>query len=122
MPFGLHIPAMYGDYERRRRLGSFMLAMDPNRFAGGATLAATAAQMAAEARRQPTFCDGAEILVPSDPEYRCEKIRRRDGIPIEPGLWKEFCEWSARMKVEPPRGPTRSRQGNGQFRRRMHRR
>jgi ureidoglycolate dehydrogenase (NAD+) len=102
MPFGPHIPVMYGDYAQRRRLGSFMMALDPKRFAGGATLAAAAAEMATEARRQPAAFDGAEILVPGDPEYRCEKIRLRSGIPIEPGQWKEISEWSHRMEVEPP--------------------
>ena len=102
MPCGPRIPAMYGDYARHRRLGSFMMALDPARFAGGATLAATAVDMAAEARRQPLASDGAEILVPGDPEYRCEVIRRHSGVPIEPGLWKEIREWSQRMKVEPP--------------------
>jgi ureidoglycolate dehydrogenase (NAD+) len=102
MPYGPRIPAMYGDYAQQRRLGSFMMALDPKRFAGGATLASTAVAMAAEARRQPPAFDGAEILVPGDPEYRCEKIRRRSGIPIEPGQWKEIREWSQRMKVEAP--------------------
>jgi ureidoglycolate dehydrogenase (NAD+) len=102
MPYGPHIPAMYGDYAQQRRLGSFMMALDPQRFAGGATLAATALEMAAEARRQRRPFDGAEILVPGDPEYRCEQLRRRSGIPIEPGQWKEIREWSQRMEVEPP--------------------
>jgi ureidoglycolate dehydrogenase (NAD+) len=102
MPYGPHIPAMYGDPAQQRRLGSFMMALDPKRFAGGATLAAVAVEMAAEARQQPPAHDGAEILVPGDPEYRCEKARRRSGIPIEPGQWKEICEWSQRMEVKPP--------------------
>ncbi len=102
MPYGPHIPAMYGDHAQQRRLGSFMMALDPKRFAGGATLAAAAAEMAVEARRQPLAHEGAEILAPGDPEYRCERIRRRSGIPIEPGQWKEICEWSRRMEVKPP--------------------
>jgi ureidoglycolate dehydrogenase (NAD+) len=56
MPFGPHIPAMYGDrktMQTRRQLGSLLVALDPRRFAGGAALAETVAAMADEARQQP---------------------------------------------------------------------
>jgi ureidoglycolate dehydrogenase (NAD+) len=102
MPFGPHIPPMYGDYSERRHLGSFFLAIDPARFAGGARLPQVASQMAEEARRQPLADDATEILAPGDPEYRCEAERRRVGIPIEPGQWKEICEWSDRLGVAAP--------------------
>lgn len=102
MPYGPHIPPMYGDLSQRRHLGSFLMAIDPRRFAGGGSLAEKAAQMAAEARRQPLADDAAEILVPGDPEYRAEEARRRTGIPVESGLWKEMEQWSARLSVELP--------------------
>jgi ureidoglycolate dehydrogenase (NAD+) len=106
MPFGPHIPPMYGDNKERRHLGSFMMAIDPNRFAGGATLAETAMRMAVEARRQPRADAAEEILVPGDPEYRCEVARTRTGIPIEWGLWTEIEQWAARLGVGLPDAKT----------------
>lgn len=90
MPYGPHIPAMYGDLTARRFLGSLMIAIDPNRFAGGESLAETAAAMASDARRQPGVSPDAEVLVPGDPEYRTQRIRRQNGIPVEPGLLREL--------------------------------
>lgn len=102
MPFGPHIPPMYRELTERRNLGSLMLAIDPKRFAGGATLAATVASMADEARRQAPITDSLPVLAPGDPEYQCEKIRLTDGIPIEPGLQKEILQWSEKLKVPSP--------------------
>jgi ureidoglycolate dehydrogenase (NAD+) len=101
MPFGPHIPEMYARLTRRRRLGSFFIVLDPRRFAGGARLPAVAARMAREARAQPRLAGVKEILVAGDPEYRSAQ-RRAKGIPIEAGLWREFCSWSERLGVAPP--------------------
>ncbi|KEZ77395.1 malate/L-lactate dehydrogenase [Salinisphaera hydrothermalis C41B8] len=101
MTFGPHIAAMYGDLEARRNLGSLMMAIDPGRFFGGDALAVEVARMAAEARAMPAR-EGAEVLAPGDPEYRCERQRRRDGIPIEPGLAAEIRDWSQRLHIEAP--------------------
>jgi len=93
MPFGPHIPAMYGDektLQTRRNLGSLLVALDPGRFAGGRTLAEAVAAMASEARRQPPAVPGGEVLVPGDPEYRTERVRAVEGIPLEAGLRKEL--------------------------------
>jgi ureidoglycolate dehydrogenase (NAD+) len=102
MPFGPHIPPMYGEYKERRCLGSFMMAIDPHRFAGGSTLAETASRMACEARQQPRAAAAGEILVPGDPEYHCEQVRGRTGIPIDSGLWEEMGQWSAQLGVKLP--------------------
>lgn len=101
MAFGPHIAAMYGDLEARRNLGSLMMAIDPRRFFGGDALAGEVARMAAEARAMPAR-EGAEVLAPGDPEYRCEQQRSRDGIPIEPGLAAEMRDWSQRLNIEAP--------------------
>lgn len=92
MPFGPHIPAMYGNLSARRELGSWMLAVDPMRFAGGRSFAAVVAQMAEEARRQPAAGPGGAVLAPGDPEYRAERIRSVKGIPVEPGLYRDLME------------------------------
>ncbi len=88
MPFGPHIPAMYGDMTVRRNLGSLVAAIDPNRFAGGAMLAETVACMAEEARRQPSR--DREVMSPGDPEYVSQRQRKGDGIPIDAALMEEL--------------------------------
>ncbi len=100
MPFGPHIPAMYGDLSARRNLGSLMIALDPLRFAGGRSLSAAVAQMAREARRQPRAVASVEVLVPGDPEYRTELIRAVKGIPVEPCLRRELLTGDG---ARPPR-------------------
>lgn len=99
MAFGPHLTPMYAQLEQPRRLGSFMLAIDPQRFAGGALLAGALLAAATEAKSQK---EG--VLAPGDPEYRTAEQRSRDGIPVEPGLWTEFVEWSARLRIAPPAG------------------
>jgi LDH2 family malate/lactate/ureidoglycolate dehydrogenase len=73
------------------------MALDPRRFAGGETFAQTVAEMAREARLQPGNRPNAEVLVPGDPEYRTERIRRVEGIPLEPALIREL---GLEIKVE----------------------
>jgi LDH2 family malate/lactate/ureidoglycolate dehydrogenase len=69
-----------------------MLAIDPTRFAGGRLLPAVVAKMAKEARRQPPAAPGGEVLVPGDPEYRAERIRSVQGIPVEPWLYGDLMK------------------------------
>lgn len=102
MPFGPHIPAMYGDLTARRNLGSLLIALDPARFAGGADLAERVAAMAREARAQPPAEPSGEVLVPGDPEYRTERVRGAAGIPVDDALAAEMRSWSQRLRVAPP--------------------
>ena len=102
MAFGPHITAMYGDLTARRNLGSLMIAVDPQRFAGGPQFADQVARMAREVRAQTSTTSGVEVLAPGDPEYRTEQERLRTGIPVEPGLVEEIREWSARLGIAAP--------------------
>lgn len=98
MAFADRIAPMFGDLSERRRLGGLMIALDPLRFAGGAALAQRVADAVEAIRRQP-----GEVLYPGEPEERAEAQRRREGIPIEPGLRAEFDEWTRRLGVAPLR-------------------
>lgn len=94
MPFGPHIPVMYGDLTQHRHLGSLMMAIDPVRFAGGETFAETTLRVTDTIKQQP-----GTILFPGEPEYLCEVQRRETGIPIEPELFKEMNVWSELLGV-----------------------
>lgn len=102
MPFGPHIPAMYGDNGEHRCLGSFMIAINPKMFGGGEMLAQVATAMATEARTQPLAGNVEAVQVPGDPEYRMQEERERGGIPIEPGLLTEMQAWSQALGVKLP--------------------
>lgn len=93
-PFGPHLGPMYAALDRPRSVGAFFIVVDPNRFAGGPTLAAAVEQMARELAAEP----GSPRL-PGDPEREHEARRRAEGIPVEPGLLAEMRAWSARLGI-----------------------
>ena len=43
-----------------------------------------------------------EVLVAGEPEWRCEKIRQTEGIPIPLKLWAKFTAVAAELGVTPP--------------------
>jgi ureidoglycolate dehydrogenase (NAD+) len=95
--WGPQIGPMYSELTRPRHIGAFFIVLDPLRFAGGATLAATIEQMARTLAAQP-----GEVLMPGDPELAEQARRRALGVPIEPGLRDEIRAWSGRLEVPPP--------------------
>lgn len=96
-PFGPNIPSMFQALDQPRRLGAFVIAIDPTRFAGGATLAMTVQAMGLALAQEP----GAPRM-PGDPERDHDRARRAQGIPIEPGLAAEFAALSAELGVTSP--------------------
>lgn len=97
MAFGPHLTPMYGELYRHRELGSLMIAFDPARFGGGATLRTSVGSAINEVKSQ-----GPHVFAPGDPEYLSETVRLRDGIPIAPGLQSHFSTWSERLKIPSP--------------------
>lgn len=97
MAFGPHVTNMYKDLDRNRCLGSLMIAIDPQRFAGGAMLSQVVTQVIQEVKAQ-----GEAILFPGEPEYKSETNRREVGIPIEAAVALEFRDWSEKLSVTPP--------------------
>ncbi|HKX43293.1 MAG TPA: Ldh family oxidoreductase [Burkholderiaceae bacterium] len=95
--WGPQIGPMYAELTRPRRIGAFFIAIDPARFAGGASFAASVEQIARALAAQP-----GQVMMPGDPELAEERRRRADGVPIEPGLRDEMRAWSERLKVTAP--------------------
>jgi len=96
-PFGPHIASMFGNLDAPRCIGAFFIVIDPARFAGGPTIAATVEQMARALAAEP----GSPRL-PGDPELEHQAERLRAGIPIEPGLALQMRDWSERLGVAAP--------------------
>ena len=40
--------------------------------------------------------------IPANPRSDVRPLRARRGIPIDPGLWTEFADWSTRLGVQLP--------------------
>jgi ureidoglycolate dehydrogenase (NAD+) len=96
MTYGRHINSMYEDLKEPRKIGHFVMALDPGRFAGGDTLEETVDAVIADVKAQP-----GEILVPGDPELIEEKERRVRGIPIDNEALKDMEAWSRKLGVKP---------------------
>lgn len=94
-PFGSQIPPMFADLDAPRRLGAFLMVIDPMRFAGGPQLAQLVQTMAIALAAEP----GAPQM-PGDPELAAQAWRKAHGIPVEPGLLSEMAQWSDLLGVE----------------------
>ena len=95
MTYGPHVTKMYEELDKPRKLGHLLIAIDPKRFAGVATMEATAEAMINELRSQ------GEILFPGEPELLEEARRRADGVPIEPAALADMNEWSEKLGLQP---------------------
>ena len=97
MTYGRHINNMYEDLDKPRKIGHFLMAIDPGRFAGADTLEETVEAAIDDVKAQP-----GEILVPGDPELIEQEKRRVEGIPIDAEALADMKKWSARLGVPPP--------------------
>lgn len=97
MEFGPRLTRMYEELDQPQNLGHLVIALDPQRFAGGSTLQATVLAMSRDVVHA-----GDAVLLPGDPELRVEQERLVDGIPIEPGALADMQDWSARLGVAFP--------------------
>ena len=96
MTFGPHINSMYEDLDRPRKIGHFLVAIDPSRFAGGDTFEDTIDDLIADLKRQ------GDILFPGEPELIEQQKRLAEGIPIDAGALADMKKWSARLGIPPP--------------------
>ncbi|MEP6876890.1 MAG: Ldh family oxidoreductase [Burkholderiales bacterium] len=95
--YGPQIGPMYAELTKPRRIGAFMIALDPLRFAGGASFAITIEHIARTLAAEP-----GGPRMPGDPELEEQAKRLVHGIPIEPGLRVEIEHWSAKLGVPSP--------------------
>ena len=97
MTYGRHINGMYEELDRPRKIGHFLMALDPGRFAGADALEETVDALIADLRTQ-----GDGILYPGEPEERAQRERLATGIPIDDEALRDMREWSAKLGVAPP--------------------
>jgi ureidoglycolate dehydrogenase (NAD+) len=96
MTFGRHINGMYEDLTEPRKIGHFLMAVDPARFAGGETMEAQVDALIADLRTQ------GDILFPGEPELIEQEKRLAEGIPIDAEAMADMRQWSAKLGIPPP--------------------
>ncbi|MDB6170593.1 MAG: malate dehydrogenase [Verrucomicrobia bacterium] len=78
------------------------IAIDPARFLPAGEFEARVNRlvgMVKVAKPAPGF---DEVLVAGEPEWRAEKVRRREGIPVPRSLWEKLGALAAELKIEAP--------------------
>jgi ureidoglycolate dehydrogenase (NAD+) len=95
MTYGPHLTSMYSNLDKPRRIGHLMIAIDPARFAGAATLESMVHGLVEELKQS------GDILLPGEPEQISETARLTTGIPIEPAALTDMNLWSKKLGVAP---------------------
>jgi ureidoglycolate dehydrogenase (NAD+) len=92
VPFGRHVTKMYGELDKPRNLGHFMLALDVARFTDRKEFGDGIVRFLDEIR-------GEGALAPGDPERRSAEQRRREGIPLGDATAAELNALAAELGV-----------------------
>ena len=96
MTYGRKINNMYEELQQPRKIGHLMIAIDPDRFAGGATLEATVDAVVNDLKTQ------GDILFPGEPELLEQERRHTAGIPIDDAALADMHAWSKKLGVPSP--------------------
>jgi len=92
VPFGRHVTQMYGELNKPRNLGHFMLALDVARFANRAAFGQQIAGFV-----QEIHDEGA--MAPGDPERHSAERRRRAGIELGEATLEELNRLAGQLGV-----------------------
>jgi ureidoglycolate dehydrogenase (NAD+) len=90
VPFGRHVTKMYGELDKPRNLGHFMLALDLARFTDAALFHSQIDLLLKEIRSEEPADPSRPPLAPGDPERSSAARRARDGIPLPDTLIAEL--------------------------------
>jgi ureidoglycolate dehydrogenase (NAD+) len=96
MNFGPNMTSMYKDMDKKRKLGSLVIAIDPARFGGRDTI-----KMVGTAIINQVKTHGANVLFPGQPEYISSRLRLEKGIPVSTAIITDFNNWSEKLGIGP---------------------
>ena len=99
MPWGPHINKMYTEMDRPRKLGHFITAWDISKLMPLEVFKANLAVMLKELNAMPPAEGFSKVYYPGQVEGERREQRRAQGIPIEPGLYRELVEVGARFGI-----------------------
>lgn len=85
--FGPHIVKMYGDYDKKRKLGHFVYVINPSFFTAQNDFLENMDQMINEIHQIKPAEGFQKVLVPGEPEQNLQKKRLKEGIPIPASLY-----------------------------------
>jgi ureidoglycolate dehydrogenase (NAD+) len=94
VPFGRHVTQMYGELNKPRNLGHFMLALDVARFADAKVFCSQIDAFVREVHAE-------DAMAPGDPERRAAERRRREGIALGEATVDELNRLAAELGVTP---------------------
>lgn len=93
VPFGLHVTKMYGELDKPRNLGHFMLALDIARFTDLAAFRSQIDLLLGEIH-------GESALAPGEPERRTAARREKEGVPIGEATLGELNALAGQLGVK----------------------
>ena len=92
VPFGRHVTKMYGELDKPRNLGHFMLALDVARFADPKGFCSQIESLLQEIHAE-------NAMAPGDPERLSAERRRREGIEIPEATRQELNALAGELGV-----------------------
>lgn len=95
------LPMTGDDFSTPRRMGAFVIAIDPDAFVGAALFRA-GMERYLDALRGSRAREGARVMAPGDREWAEARRRRAEGIPLDPGTLAEFATVSEATGVALP--------------------
>jgi ureidoglycolate dehydrogenase (NAD+) len=101
VPFGMHVTKMYGELDKPRNLGHFMLALDVARFTDPDAFRSQLDLLVREIRAQEPADPSRPPLAPGDPERLSAARRARDGVPLPDNLLAELNALALELGVTP---------------------
>jgi ureidoglycolate dehydrogenase (NAD+) len=101
VPFGRHIVKMYGELDKPRNLGLFMLALDIARFTDPARFESQIDLLLREIRAEEPSDPARPPLAPGEPERLSAERRMREGIPLGAGVLADLEKLAGELGVAP---------------------
>jgi LDH2 family malate/lactate/ureidoglycolate dehydrogenase len=89
---------------RPMRVSHFFLAIDPTRFLPMDQFEQRMQRMRDTVTGSRPAAGFEEVLIAGDPEWRSDKQRRREGVPIARGIWEELTKLAESLNVPVPVG------------------
>ena len=101
VPFGLHVTKMYGELDKPRNLGHFMLALDVARFTDPSLFRSQIDSFLNEIRNQEPADPARPPMAPGEPERLTAARREKEGVPLGEGTLGELNALAAQLGVAP---------------------
>ncbi|TMW72289.1 ureidoglycolate dehydrogenase [Alteribacter natronophilus] len=90
--FGPGITKMYGDYSKKRKLGHFLIVIDPGMFTDKEEFLTNMDQMIDEIHGMEPAEGFDRVLVPGEPEQLKEEAALRDGVPVTKSVYEYLAD------------------------------